>query len=53
VRAAKRLFAVAADAEPATILREETNEQIRLLRTPNQVEQVRANMEKRAVVFED
>ena len=53
VRAAKRLFAVAADAEPATILREETNEQLRLLRTPNQVEQVRANLEKRAAVFED
>lgn len=53
VRAAKRLFAVAADAEPATILREETNEQVRLLRTPNQVEQVRANIEKRAAVFED
>ena len=53
VRAAKRLFAVAADAEPAVILREETAEQVRLLRTPNQVEQVRANMEKRAATFED
>ena len=53
VRAAKRLFAVAAEAEPVVILREETAEQVRLLRTPNQVEQVRANMEKRAATFED
>lgn len=53
VRAAKRLFAVAADADAATILREETNAQLRLLRTPNQVEQVRANLEKRAAVFAD
>lgn len=53
VRAAKRLFAVAADAEPAAILRAETEEQLRLLGTPNQMEQVRANMEKRAPVFPD
>lgn len=53
VRAAKRLFAAAADAQPSAILRAETDEQVRLLRTPNQVEQVRANMEGRAAVFRD
>jgi hypothetical protein len=35
------------------VLQAETEEQLKVIRTPNQVEQVRANMEKRAAVFED
>ena len=53
IRAAKRLFAVAADGDAATILRAESDEQVRLLGTANQREQVMANMEKRAARFRD
>lgn len=53
VRASKRLYNVAADADAATVLRAESAEQIALMRSPNQVEAVRANMEKRAPVFSD
>lgn len=53
IRAAKRLFAVAADGDAATILRAESDEQARLLGTANQREQVMANMEKRAARFRD
>jgi len=53
IRAAKRLFAVAADGDPATILRAESDEQMRLLGSANQREQVMANMEKRAARFRD
>lgn len=53
VQAAKRLFNVAAHADDATVLRAESDEQIRLMRSPNQVEAVRAAMEKRAPVFVD
>ena len=53
IRAAKRLFAVAADGDPATILAAETAEQAALLGTADQREQVRANMQKRAPVFGD
>ena len=53
IRAAKRLFAVAADGDPATILRAESDEQVRLLGSANQREQVMANMEKRAARFRD
>lgn len=53
VRAAKRLANLAADADAPTILRAESDEQARLLRTPNQVEAVTANLQKRAPVFTD
>lgn len=53
IRAAKRLFAVAADGDAATILQAESDEQVRLLGTANQREQVMANMEKRAAQFHD
>lgn len=53
VRGIKRLYNHAADGDPASILELETAEQLKVIRTPNQVEQVRANMEKRAAAFED
>ncbi|GAA0736137.1 crotonase/enoyl-CoA hydratase family protein [Sphingomonas japonica] len=53
IRAAKRLANQAADASAASLLLAESDEQVRLLRTPNQIEAVRANMEKRAPVFVD
>ena len=53
VRAAKRLFATAADADAAAILQAESDEQRELLGSANQVEQVRAHMERRAAVFTD
>lgn len=52
-RGAKRLYNHAGDGDAASILDLETVEQLRVIRTPNQVEQVRANMEKRAAAFED
>ncbi|HEU0067495.1 MAG TPA: crotonase/enoyl-CoA hydratase family protein [Sphingomonas sp.] len=53
IRGAKRLFNLAADADAAAILLAETQEQLAVIRTPNQVEQVNANREKRPAVFED
>jgi enoyl-CoA hydratase/carnithine racemase len=53
VRGIKRLYNLAADADAAAVLEAETVEQIAVMRSANQVEQVRANMEKRAAVFED
>ena len=53
IRAAKRLFNTAADADAATILRAESDEQGALLRSPNQLEQVRAHLEKRPGTFKD
>lgn len=53
VRASKRLYNLSADADGETVLLAESEEQIRLMRSPNQVEAVRANMEKRAAVFVD
>jgi enoyl-CoA hydratase/carnithine racemase len=53
VRAAKRLFAVAAAGDARAILAAESVEQMALLRSPNQSEAVRANMEKRAPRFSD
>ena len=52
-RGAKRLYNHAADGDARSILELETEEQLRVIRTPNQVEQVRANMEKRAAAFAD
>lgn len=53
IRGAKRLYNMAADADAAAVLEAESVEQLKVIRTPNQVEQVRANMEKRAAVFAD
>jgi len=52
-RGAKRLYNLAADGDVDAVLEAETVEQLKVIRTPNQVEQVRANMEKRAAVFAD
>jgi len=53
IRGSKALYNLAADADAVAVLHAETEEQLKVIRTPNQVEQVRANMEKRAAVFED
>lgn len=53
VRAAKRLANLSDDADPATILSAESEEQRALLGTTNQVEAVRAGMERRAPNFTD
>jgi enoyl-CoA hydratase/carnithine racemase len=55
VRGAKRLYnqAAAADADAGTILRAESREQQALIGTPNQMEAVMANLEKRAPAFRD
>lgn len=51
IRAAKRLAGHEGDA--AAVLLAESVEQAALLRTPNQIEAVMANMQKRAPVFRD
>ena len=53
VRGAKRLINFAADASASAVLRAESNEQLRVIRTANQIEAVMANMQKRAALFED
>lgn len=53
IRGAKRLYNIAADADAATVLLSETEEQLKVIRQPNQIEAVRAGMEKRAGVFVD
>lgn len=53
VRAAKRLCNLAIDADGATMLAAEATEQQGVIRTPNQIEAVRANIERRAGVFQD
>jgi enoyl-CoA hydratase/carnithine racemase len=53
IRGSKRLYNLAADADAAAVLLAESAEQAKILRTPNQAEQVRANIEKRAAVFTD
>ncbi|UVO50423.1 crotonase/enoyl-CoA hydratase family protein [Sphingomonas sp. SUN019] len=53
IKASKRLFNLAADADATTVLRAESDEQIALMLSPNQVEAVRAAMEKRAPAFVD
>lgn len=53
IRAAKRLANLSADADPAAILVAETDEQVRLIGSPNMFEAVRANAEKRAPHFAD
>jgi enoyl-CoA hydratase/carnithine racemase len=54
VRAAKRMLnKVSAGADEAAGLLDETREQIALIGSGNQIEAVRANMEKRAPAFQD
>ena len=53
VRAAKRLANRAADDDAASLLIAESTEQAALLRTPNQIEAVRANIAGRAPRFAD
>ncbi len=53
IRAAKRLIGQAADADVPALLLAESGEQALLLRSANQTEAVRANMEKRAAAFAD
>ncbi|HEX8555399.1 MAG TPA: crotonase/enoyl-CoA hydratase family protein [Sphingomonas sp.] len=53
VQAAKRLFALAYDEGAEAILLAETAEQLRVMGTANQREQVRAHLEKRTAVFTD
>jgi len=51
IRAGKRLLALAAEGDERAILLAETTEQAKLIGSPNQVEAVRANLEKRAPQF--
>jgi enoyl-CoA hydratase/carnithine racemase len=53
VRAAKRLHNLAADADARTILLAESREQGGVMRQPNQVEAVLANVQKRPPAFKD
>lgn len=53
IRAAKRLANRAAEASAAEILAAESAEQAQLLRSPNQIEAVMANMQKRRPAFTD
>jgi enoyl-CoA hydratase/carnithine racemase len=53
IRAGKRLLQLAESVGPAEILQAESDEQIRLLGSPNQVEAVMANLQKRAPSFVD
>ncbi|WP_326524951.1 crotonase/enoyl-CoA hydratase family protein [Sphingomonas sp.] len=53
VRAAKRLANLALESDAGTILVGESDEQAKLLRSPNQIEAVRANIERRMPDFAD
>ena len=53
VRASKRLLNHAVYTDPATGFIEETDEQVALIGSPNQVEAIMANMQKRAPNFTD
>ena len=53
IRAAKRLLNQAVASGGAAALAAETNEQRELIRSPNQVEAARANLENRAPTFAD
>ena len=53
MRAAKRLLDLAAQADSKAILLAESQEQARLIGAAEQVEAVKARLEKRAAVFED
>jgi enoyl-CoA hydratase/carnithine racemase len=53
IRAAKRLMNLPREADAATVLLAESNEQIGIMGGPNQVEAVTAGLQKRAPVFID
>jgi enoyl-CoA hydratase/carnithine racemase len=53
VRGAKRLCNALATASDADLLQAESDEQLKVIRTPNQMEAVMAEMQKRAPVFAD
>lgn len=53
IRADKRLATLMEEGTPAEILLAESREQDAIIRSPNQVEAVKANLEKRAPVFRD
>lgn len=53
IRAAKRLANAVADGDTSSLLSAERAEQVGLLGSPNQVETVRANMERRVPQFAD
>ena len=53
IRGAKRLINAMADADSAAVLQAESDEQLKVIRQPNQIEAVKANMEKRSPVFAD
>jgi enoyl-CoA hydratase/carnithine racemase len=53
VRAAKRLHNLASDGDSLSILRAESREQQGVMRTPNQIEAVLANVQKRPATFND
>lgn len=53
IRGAKRLLRLAESGSPAEVLQAESDEQIRVLGQPNQIEAVMANLQKRPPVFAD
>ena len=53
IRGAKRLLDMVADADQPAILLAESQEQGALIGSPNQVEAVMSNMQKRAAVYAD
>lgn len=53
VRGSKKLFNLQPDLDSAAILQAESDAQLGVIRRPNQVEAVMANMQKRAAVFTD
>jgi enoyl-CoA hydratase/carnithine racemase len=53
IRAGKRLLDLAAAGDQHAILLAETTEQVKLIGSPNQIEAVKANLEKRAPQFAD
>lgn len=53
IRAGKRLLKVTESPDPQAVLQAESDEQIKLLGSPNQVEAVNANLQKRAPNFKD
>jgi enoyl-CoA hydratase/carnithine racemase len=53
IRGAKRLCNMLADASDASLLQAESDEQVKVIRKPNQIEAVMAEMGKRKPVFVD
>jgi enoyl-CoA hydratase/carnithine racemase len=53
IRASKRIANLAAHADDATLLQAESDEQTAIMRTPNQMEAVAAEMQRRKPVFAD